>query len=169
MTWVAGLGQAAAGDDGVGLEVVGLLEQGGLPPGLSLHRLGDATALLPLLASGEPGVVVDAVLASPSGQVRVLSEDALDAAPASGLSSHGISVLQAVRLARAIYPAVGPVRFVAVTIDAPAAYGGGLSPAVTAAARAAAEVVRALAQAGGITTERGELRAASSSAAGTAA
>lgn len=153
MTWVAGLGQPVAGDDGVGLRVLALLAQDDLPSDLSLHPLSDATGLLPLMATGEPGVVVDAVLDAP-GRVRLVPEDELAELPGVGLSSHGVSVLQALRLARAIYPAVSDVRVVAVGIEAPAAPRPGLSPAVEAAAVEAAALVRALAQAGGITTCR---------------
>lgn len=152
--WVAGLGQVAAGDDGVGLRVIELLMQADLPEGVSLHRLADPVELVPLLGTGEAGVVVDAVLAAPPGVTRVLTEDELDPSPSAAVSSHGLSVLQAVRLARAIHPAVLPVTFVAIQIAAPTAHHHGLSPDVEAGALEAAALVLAAAQAGGITTLR---------------
>lgn len=132
---VLALGSPGGGDDAVGLAVADQL------PGA---RRGDATALVELLAEHELVVLVDAVLGSRPGRVRVLREADLDG-PVQAVSSHAVSVPQAVALARVLYPRAGQLVVVGVEI-APPAPGAGLSPAVAAAVPEAAATVTRLLQ-----------------------
>jgi len=143
---IIGLGQAAGGDDGVGLAVVEWLRRRGVPDGVELHIAPEPSALLPLLEGGAPVVVVDAALGAPAGQVLELGPEALASQAATPVSSHGLSVFQAIALARLISPgAVSPsIRVVAVTIARPERYGHGLSPPVAEAVPRAAERILTL-------------------------
>ncbi len=132
---VIGLGQAAAGDDRVGLAVLEHLRTRGVPDGVELLEAAEPSALLPLLETPVPVVLVDAVLAVPAGEVLELTADALEQRGFSTLSSHGLGVAQAVALARLLSPeAVSPsIRIVGVSISRPERFREGLSPEVAAA------------------------------------
>ena len=142
-TRVIGIGQPAAGDDGVGHAVIEALAAMVLPAGVELTRVREASALLPLLDDADRVIVIDAVVdAGDPGAVMVLDAKQIDAAAMSGVSSHGIGVAQALELARTITPTLDvDVRFVAVGIAAPTAYRDGLSLPV---ARAVPEAINAV-------------------------
>jgi hydrogenase maturation protease len=145
---IVGLGQRAAGDDGVGLAVLARLRAAGAPEGVELVEAAEASALVDAVRLGGPVVVVDAVLADPPGVVLTLSEDDLSRAALSPLSSHGLSAGGALALARSLDSGAVSRRItiVAVSIAAPGRYRLGLSPEVAAAvdpaARAALDAVR---------------------------
>jgi hydrogenase maturation protease len=143
---VIGLGQAAAGDDGVGLVVLERLRERGVPEGVELVRASDDTALVPLLETTVPVVLIDAVLATPPGEVMELAPADLARHGGGAVSTHGMGVPEAVELAHVLTPdAVSPsIRVVAVTIARPARYEQRLSPAVAAAVPRAVEHVLAL-------------------------
>ncbi|HSP80256.1 MAG TPA: hydrogenase maturation protease [Myxococcaceae bacterium] len=132
---VIGLGQAAAGDDGVGLAVLEYLRVQGVPEGVELLEAEEPSALLPLLETPARVVLVDAVLAAPAGEVLELAPDELAQRGFSTLSSHGLGVAQAVALARLLSPeAVSPsIHVVGVSISRPERFREGLSPEVAAA------------------------------------
>jgi hydrogenase maturation protease len=132
---VIALGQGAAGDDGVGLAVLDALREQGVPPGVELVRAPEDVALVSLLETDAPVVLVDAVLDAPAGRVLELSPTDFARRGTRAVSTHGIGAAEAVELARALVPdAVSPsVRVVAVTIERPARYQQRLSPAVAAA------------------------------------
>lgn len=140
---VIGLGQAAAGDDRVGLAVIEHLRSLRAPERLELLLAPEPSALLPLLETRAPVVLVDAVLAAPAGEVLVLEPDELEQRGFSTLSTHGLGVAQAVALARLLSPAaVSPsIRIVGVSISRPERFRQGLSPEVAAAVPHAAEQV----------------------------
>lgn len=140
---VVGLGQRAAGDDGVGHAVLDALARLELPSSVELSWAKEASALISLVEGAERLVVVDAVTgAGPPGEVRVLHDEELCAEAMSSVSSHGLGVVQALSLARALSDGVThDVHFVAVTIDEPRRHVIGLSPPVL---RAVAEAVRAI-------------------------
>lgn len=147
-TRVIGLGQAAAGDDGVGLAVVRHLRARGLESRVELVEVADASALVSLLGSEVPAIIVDALLGSPAGEVVEPSAEELAAGAPLRISSHGFSVLDAIELARVLDGGRrSPMpRIVAVTIARPERYHEGLSPEVAAAvARAADRVIELLA------------------------
>jgi hydrogenase maturation protease len=140
---IVGIGQLAAGDDGVGLAVARALAARGLP----VRESADASILLALLEAGHRVVLVDAVAGGgPPGTVMQLDPDALVGGP-TPLSSHGISVAEAIALARTLYgdAAVARLAIVGIAIERPATHAVGLSPAVAAAASAAATLVAELA------------------------
>jgi hydrogenase maturation protease len=137
---VIGLGQPAAGDDGVGLEVVACLRRRGVPEGVELLMVPEPSALIPLLITSAPVVLVDAVLATSPGQVLTLTPGMLAERRPRPLSSHGLDLCQAVELARVVGGAAvsGCIRIVGVSIVRPRGVGYGLSPAVAAAVPGAA-------------------------------
>jgi hydrogenase maturation protease len=101
---VAGLGQPAAGDDGVGIAVIVRLRAEGNVDGVLYETITDPSALVERLQSGVPTIIVDALVGGGKpGDVIVLDAERLtgDTRP---LSTHGISVAQAISLARALAP-----------------------------------------------------------------
>lgn len=139
---VVGIGQAAAGDDGVGLVVARALAA----RGVAVRESADASLLLSLVEDGRRVVVVDAVVGGGApGAVMRLDTRALASGPAP-LSSHGIGVAEAIELAQTLYGdhAVSCVEIVGVAIDRPTGREVGLSPAVAAAVEPAAALVASL-------------------------
>lgn len=145
-TRVIAMGQAAAGDDGVGFAVLDRLRRDGVPPDVELLRAEEDAALVDLLRTRRTVVIVDAVLGTPAGVVVDLAPDELAARGLTPMSTHGIGVVQAIALARAVAAdEVAPaIRIVGVTIERPARYEQALSPAVAAAVAPAAARVRAV-------------------------
>lgn len=142
---VVGVGEPAAGDDGVGRVVLGHLRAAGVAADVELRALRDPTELVDLLGGDAPVIVVDAVAGAPAGEVLELSSDELAARGAANVSTHGVGVVQAIELARALHGgAVPAIRIVGVGIERPGRLHAGLSPAVAAAVAGAAGRVRAL-------------------------
>ena len=138
-----GIGQPAAGDDGVGLLVARALAV----RGHETRESADASILLTLLEDERRVVVVDAVVdGGVAGSVLQLDLGALASGPAP-LSSHGLGVAEALELARTLYGAqvVAGVQIVGIAIDHPTGAMLGLSPAVAAAVEPAAVLAVALA------------------------
>lgn len=141
-TRVVGIGQRAAGDDGVGIAVIEELRRHRLPEGTALVHLADPMGLVSLLESEERVVLVDAVVASPSGVVVELGPEELSNQASQPASSHGLGAAQAIELARALsLRATQDLRVVAITIGRPDRYRVGLSPEVAAAVPKAADHV----------------------------
>lgn len=142
---VIGLGQPAAGDDGVGLAVLDALRAEGVADDVELVQAGDATDLVHLLAGTGNAVIVDAVLGERPGEVVLLAPDDLAERGGCPVSSHGLGVFQAIELARAVAePPAAEVRIVGVTVAPPRRPGGALSAEVAAAVKPAALRVREL-------------------------
>ncbi|AUX37494.1 MULTISPECIES: hydrogenase maturation protease [Sorangium] len=144
---IIGLGQRAAGDDAAGLAVLEALRRRGPPGGAELVEARDASALVSLLQTPATVVIVDAVLASPSGEVLDLSPSDLAAGAPVPVSTHGLGVGQAIELARLAAPdRLSPdIRIVGVSIGRPSQQRNGLSPEVAAAVpRAVARVLSVL-------------------------
>jgi hydrogenase maturation protease len=138
---IVGIGQLAAGDDGVGLAVARELAV----RGFAVRESADASLLLALLPAGHRVVVVDAVAGGgPPGTVMQLDPAALGTGP-TPLSSHGLGVAEAIALARTLYgdEAVTRLAIVGIAIERPAAHAIGLSPAIAAAVGPAAELAGA--------------------------
>lgn len=137
---VIGLGQQAAGDDGVGLEVVAYLRRRGVPLGVELMAVREPSVLVPLLLAPAPVVLIDAVLADPPGKVLDLTFDALASRTPRPVSSHGLDLFGAMELARALGgdEVSGRLQVVAVSITRPRSLGLELSPEAAAAVPAAA-------------------------------
>lgn len=135
---VIGLGQRAAGDDGVGLAVVEAYAR--VAPGdVEVVTANDGIALLPLFATRAAVVIVDAVLAPSFGDVRVLDADAVAPAAAASLSSHGLGVRESLALARVLDPegTTARVWVVAIPIPRPTHGAEGLGPEATEAVSSA--------------------------------
>ena len=142
---IIGLGQAFAGDDGVGLAVLRALRAERLPDFVELAEVADPGALVELLASDAAIVLVDAILGQPAGELAELSPKTLaDRAPGR-LSSHGVSVPQAIGLARALAQSSTPptIQIIAISIARPDRCAQGLSPEVAAAVPRAVQRVLA--------------------------
>ena len=138
---VVGLGQRAGRDDAVGLEVIAALSKRDVPPGTDIVEARDPSELVELVSGVDVLVIVDALLdeARP-GVVRVLDCSSLDSRPPLTVSSHGMGVLQAVELGRALAGrAATDVKVLTIGIRRPSV-GQGLSPEVAAAVPAAADV-----------------------------
>lgn len=140
---VIALGQAAAGDDGVGFAVAEELRRRGVAADVELMRAPEATALIALLETPAQVVLVDAAQATPPGEVLELGPDDLAAQQVRCLSSHGMTVGDVIGLARELSgDRISPrIRIVAVTIARPEGLGHGLSPVVAAAVDRAADRV----------------------------
>jgi hydrogenase maturation protease len=143
---VIALGQAAAGDDGVGLAVLEALRREGVPPDVELVHAAEDGALVELLATPARVVLVDAVVGGRPGEVVELGPEEVEASGRRPVSTHGFGVGRAVALARVVAPeAVSPaIRVVGITIARPARYVQALSPEVAAAVPRAAARVRGL-------------------------
>ena len=146
-TRVIALGQAAAGDDGVGFAVLEELHRREIPPDVELLRANDATDLMWLLPASANVVLVDAALGPSAGRVMVLDIAGLARAGVQPVSSHGIGVREVVELARLLSPErLGDsIRIVAIGIEQPERYRSVLSLNVAAAIMRAADRVLELA------------------------
>lgn len=143
---VIGLGQRLAGDDAVGLAVLERMRARGVPPDVELFEAREASALVHLLQTAGPVVVVDAVVGKgPPGEVVDLDAAEIETASDRPLSTHGLDVLGAIALARVLSGADAPprVRIVGVRIAAPSRGTCGLSAAVGAAVERAARLALA--------------------------
>jgi hydrogenase maturation protease len=142
---VIGLGQAAAGDDGVGLAVLRLLRKRALPSEVELLGVAEPSALVSLLAVDTPVILVDAVLGSAVGEIVEFGIEDLSECALLQVSSHGLGVFEAIELARVLHDGqVAAIRIVAVVITRPESYQEHLSPEVSAAVPRAAERVLSL-------------------------
>ena len=138
------IGQAMAGDDGVGLVVARELAR----RGMTVRESTDASVLLSLLEEGRRVVLIDAVVGGGEpGDVLRLESGALDSG-AQPLSSHGVGVAQAIELARVLYgdSAASSVSIVGIVIERPEGLGGELSPRVAGAVSRAADLASSLAR-----------------------
>ena len=116
---VIGLGQPAAGDDGVGVAVIVRLRAEGDVEGVAYETVAEASSLVERLQTGVPVIIVDALVGGGKpGDVVVLDSE-LVAGDARPLSTHGISVAQAISLARALAPesVSAMVRVIGVVIE----------------------------------------------------
>lgn len=141
---VVGVGQEAAGDDGVGLAVARALAGRGVEALAS----ADASPILELLTAGRRVVLVDAVVGGGApGDVVTLDPTALATGPRP-ISSHGLGAAEAIELAETLG---GPgtlarLAIVGVVIARPRGVGLGLSPEVSAAVPRAVDLAAALAR-----------------------
>lgn len=137
---IVGIGQAAAGDDGVGLHVARTLAA----RGFEVRECADASVLLGLCEAGRRIVLIDAIVGGgPPGTVLQLDVGAL-AAGVTAVSSHGIGVAEALELARTLY-GEPRIAIVGIAIERPALRTFAISPAVAAAIAPAAALAAALA------------------------
>jgi len=145
VTRVIGIGQPAAGDDSAGIAVVRALRDGyRLPSGIELHETTDSGRLIDLLDGIRRAIVVDALVSDERpGTIRCLAPEQLARYARAPFSSHGMSVAEAIGLARMLAAdGVGiDIRIVGVTIGPPAGYSCTLSSSVAAALPRAASLI----------------------------
>jgi hydrogenase maturation protease len=114
-----------------------------------LLEIGEPSALIPLLEECTRVIIVDAALgAGAPGKVLVVRPEDLETCAFSSLSTHGMSVGQAIALARVLAPEkVCPdIYLVAIAAQKKEGVVFGLSTEVAAAITNAAETARMLAQ-----------------------
>jgi hydrogenase maturation protease len=143
-TLVVGLGQWAAGDDGVGLLVARFVAA----QGVAALESSDATVLVTLLAEGRRVILVDAIVgAGKAGQVLHLRPDDL-AEGQKPVSCHGIGVPAALALAGTLHgtDVLRAVDIVGVTVDGEPTVGSAISSAVAAAVEPATALAVRLAR-----------------------
>jgi hydrogenase maturation protease len=141
---VIGIGQPAAGDDGVGLAVIAAL-RGRVPAGVALYEVTDTTDLIPLLEAPGLAILIDAVVGLAPGEVAALRPEEAAGHRVRPFSTHGLGVQGAVALARGLAGGAGPeVQLIGIGIPPPSRYGYGLSEAVAGAVPHAAALALAL-------------------------
>ena len=135
---IVGIGNPDRGDDGVGHEVVRLLEGRGEPDDVVLVReSGEAAALMECFGASDAVWLIDAAASgSPPGTIRRFDAGAGPLpAKLSEVSSHGFGLGQAIELARAL--GTLPGRCVVYAVEGERFdVGAPLSPTVALAARA---------------------------------
>ncbi len=145
---IIGIGQRAGGDDGAGPAVIDRLRTEGVGQEIELYEVAEPSALMPLLENARRVIVVDAALgAGKPGRVFEVRPDEVDTCAISSVSTHGMSVGQAIALARVLTPeTVCPdIHLVAIAAERPVGLVIGLSPEVLAAIDRAAAAARMLA------------------------
>jgi hydrogenase maturation protease len=121
----------------------------GPPAGVEIFEVAEAAALVPLLETPQPVVLVDAVVTGDGGgRVLDLRPEQLAAAGVAPVSTHGLGVSAALELAAILFPrTLAPrISVVGVAIARPDRFRPGLSPAVSAAVPAAAAAALARAR-----------------------
>lgn len=141
---VIAIGQPVAGDDGVGPAVLRAVEEHGVPPGVELHTVTEATAIMPLLETDALVILVDAVVGTAAGRVLELVAGDVERQGLTPLSTHGVGVMEALMLAGLLSPeTVSPrIRLIGIGIT-PTRVGLdlALSPPVAAAVPHAARAI----------------------------
>jgi hydrogenase maturation protease len=138
---IIGIGQDVAGDDGAGIAAARRVRTMALPGGVEVIEQADPSGIIPYLTCGTDLVVLlDAVIdAGPAGKVIKIDPSRIESGHL--LSTHGIGVIDAIDIAKAVGGSAKAPRIaiVGITIEHPAQYGRGLSDAVAAAIPIAAE------------------------------
>lgn len=142
---IIGVGNEWAGDDGAGLAVIRALRK--LDRMLDLAEINDPAQIVELLIDGaNPVVMIDAVLDDgPAGRVVLIDPGKANPLSEHLLSTHGVGVMEAIRLAQMTYPnrIARRIPIVGITVKPGSSNGNGLSKPVQAAVqRAAAEAIR---------------------------
>lgn len=138
-----------AGDDGVGIAIADYINRSADTAEVEVVLLAEPSRLVPLLTDGaDPVVLIDAVLdGGAPGRIRVLKSDKQQSKTRL-LSTHGVSVRDAIALARTIDPehVAKRIAIVGVTITRAGRKGEKLSPKVAAAIPQAAAMALTLAR-----------------------
>jgi len=146
---IVGIGQDTAGDDGVGIAVARHLRMMKVPADIEIIERAEPSQGISLLTDGTEQVIfVDALVNG--GEIgRIVEIDPSRGNSTDGrlLSTHGIGLIEAIELARALDEAAMPQRLtiLGITIEQPTRYGAELSPSVAAAIPNAAELALRLA------------------------
>lgn len=150
---VIGCGNPLAGDDGVGLKVIELLESRGVPPDVKTIAAGlPGLVLLKILRGSSEAIIVDAVDAGRTpGTIICCEEKDLALLGWRSLSSHSLGIGETLALGRVADPANFPQRLIFIGIQIGSIIPGKtqLSPAVEAAVPLAVKTVYRLLGEGG--------------------
>ena len=145
VTRVIGIGQPIAGDDGVGIAVTQALRHTKLPYNVDIVTLGDPVDLIEQLRGAKHVILVDAVIGDQTpGSIAFLTVDDLADNGYTPVSSHGISIVQAIHIARALTPkdVAADIQILAIFIDIPKQNTFELSANITAAIPKAVTLLR---------------------------
>jgi hydrogenase maturation protease len=145
---IIGIGRRTGGDDGAGPAVIDYLRKNRKTSAIELHEVGEPSALIPLLENATRIVIVDAAInAGNPGTVQIVRPEDIDQNPLFSMSTHGMSVGQAIALARVLAPesVCRDIYLVAIAAQKPQGVVLSLSPEVAAAIEEAAEKARTLA------------------------
>ncbi len=144
-THIIGIGQPAAGDDYAGIAVARALREQRLPAGVRVYEITDPARLIELLDGVRRAILIDAVVSdAPPGNILCLTPEDLAAYPATPLSTHQTSVVEAIGLAHALAPESldCELRIIGITIEPPARYTTTMSTHLTAAVpRAVCQII----------------------------
>ena len=143
-TRVIGIGQPAAGDDHVGIAVARVLRAQTIPAGVDIHEITDVARLVDLLEGIQRAILIDAVVGdNRPGMIKCLTPQDLAADPATPLSSHGMSVTDAIGLVHTLSPAATncDIHIIGITIEPPSRYAHAMSDPVAAAVPQAADLI----------------------------
>lgn len=146
-TRVIGIGQPAAGDDNAGIAVVRALREQPLPPGVEIHEVTDPALLIDLLDGIRYAILIDALVSEDNpGNIVFLTPDELATCRAMPLSSHGMSVTDAIELVNTLASnsIPGNIHIIGITIASPGHYRHAMSAAITAAVPRAAGLITQL-------------------------
>ena len=141
---VVGVGQRGGGDDGAGPNTIDFLKSRGLVGNVELLEIREPSALLPLLEHADRVIVVDAALgAGAAGNVLVLRPEEIQQNALSSVSTHGMSVGQAIELARVLSAEsiCQDIFLVAIAAERPSGIRYGLSAEVEAALPRAVDAI----------------------------
>ncbi len=143
-TRVIGIGQPAAGDDNAGIAVARALREQGLPYDVEIHAITDPARLIELLEGIRHAILIDALVSEDNpGNIVLLTTEELAACPTTPLSSHGMSVTDAIGLANTLAPDTvsSEIHIIGITIEPPRNYTCTMSAAVAAAVPRAADLI----------------------------
>jgi hydrogenase maturation protease len=144
---LVGIGQPAAGDDGVGIAVVREVAKQPWSYRLAIHETNDPLRLIDWLDTGCRMILVDAVVGNGRcGTIARLGPDDLAGGSAHPVSSHGLNVAQVIELSNVITKSMHrpKIDIIAVTIQEPFGASTGLSSHVAAAVPKAVALVQEL-------------------------
>ena len=146
---IIGIGQDAAGDDGIGIAVARRLSKMDLPDGVEVVERAEPSAIIAQIIDGaERVVLVDAIVdGGAAGRVVQVDPSRADASNKRPLSTHGVGLLEAIELARTLNEDAMPQRIaiVGITIEQPTRHAVELSAPVAEAVLPAAELALRLA------------------------
>lgn len=135
---VIALGQRLSGDDGAGMAVFDEIERQN-HHFIDLKKATDASALVELLQTPLPVVIVDALLVPEErrepGRIHSLSLGDLEGRRIASVSTHGLDVGAAIELARELFPleTAPSIQLIGIELEKAGRFSNTLSPSVRAA------------------------------------
>ncbi|MBI4714724.1 MAG: hydrogenase maturation protease, partial [Nitrospirae bacterium] len=146
-TRVIAVGHPFGGDDAVAFAVAGALKSRGVPPGVEVAEISDPTRIPHLISGVDRVIVVDAVMGEGKpGEILLLTPEALETGTLRPVSSHGIGVIESLRMGHLLLPEGERPEISLLGIRIPEArrFTEGLTPEVASAVPKAATRVESL-------------------------